>query len=76
MRTVWVSKTSFVLFLDNIANMKYIFKSRFNFNFPIVLNLCFNMCFNMLANVIWKWRILSVYWLIFHFCIAPADLNK
>ncbi len=29
MRTVWVSKTSF-LFLDNIANMKYIFKSRFN----------------------------------------------
>ncbi len=34
MRTVWVSKTSMVLFLDNIANMKYIFslhmKSRFN----------------------------------------------
>ncbi len=30
MRTVWLSKTSFVLFLDNIANMKYIFKSRFN----------------------------------------------
>ncbi len=29
MRTVWVSM-SFVLFLDNIANMKYIFKSRFN----------------------------------------------
>ncbi len=22
------------------------------------------MRFNMLANVIWKWRILSVYWLI------------
>ncbi len=30
MRTVWVSKTSFVLFLDKIANMKYIFKSHFN----------------------------------------------
>ncbi len=27
MRTVWVSKTSFVLFLDNIANMKYILKA-------------------------------------------------
>ncbi len=30
MRMVWVSKTSMVLFLVNIANMKYIFKSRFN----------------------------------------------
>ncbi len=30
MRMVWVSKTSFVLFLDNIANIKYIFKRRFN----------------------------------------------
>ncbi len=30
MRMVWVSKTSMVLFLDNIANTKYIFKSRFN----------------------------------------------
>ncbi len=30
MRMVWVSKTSFVFVLDNIANMKYIFKSRFN----------------------------------------------
>ncbi len=69
MRTVWVSKTSFVLFLDNIANMKYILKA-------VVFYFCFNMCFNMLANVIWKWRILSVYWLIFHFCIAPADLSK
>ncbi len=27
MRMVWVTKTSFVLFLDNIANMKYIFKA-------------------------------------------------
>ncbi len=30
MHTVWVSETSFVLFLDNPANMKCIFKSRFN----------------------------------------------
>ncbi len=30
MHMVWVSETSIVLFLDNIANMKYIFKSLFN----------------------------------------------
>ncbi len=30
MRVIWVSETIIVLFLDYIANMKYIFKSRFN----------------------------------------------
>ncbi len=30
MRVVWVSETIIILFLDYIANMKYIFKSRFN----------------------------------------------
>ncbi len=45
MHTVWVSKTSFVLFLDNIANMKkYIFKSHLML-FLDKLSYCFLLLF-------------------------------